>query len=238
MLSLTFTSLYLPLLLPALAPLRLGRTSLSTAETHRAQITTFRTLGIISGLLYAVQTASALLDNDPGTHNHRYQAILHLKSARGPLERTRTGMGRVLGALGDHPAVRMVGWDVLLSGLGCGIWSGIRGLDARNMLTAVGWRGEAVAGTALAITQQPEAAKRNGAKREKGARRGSKREVEPDEDEDEESTAYPSGDAQGVFLADEENEEDWEAAALAWGLSALGGLGLGSASVFGAELVN
>jgi hypothetical protein len=34
---------------------------------------------------------------------------------------------------------------------------------------------------------------------------------------------------------DEDEEEDWEAAALTWGLIALSGLGAGSAGVFGAE---
>jgi hypothetical protein len=34
---------------------------------------------------------------------------------------------------------------------------------------------------------------------------------------------------------DEDDEEDWEAGALTWGLIAVGGLGIGSAGVFSAE---
>lgn len=36
---------------------------------------------------------------------------------------------------------------------------------------------------------------------------------------------------------DEDAEEDWEAGALAWGLISAGGLGVGSAAVYGAEVL-
>jgi len=36
---------------------------------------------------------------------------------------------------------------------------------------------------------------------------------------------------------DENAEDDWEAGALAWGLIAAGGLGMGSAAIYGAEVI-
>lgn len=47
------------------------------------------------------------------------------------------------------------------------------------------------------------------------------------------STYQPSQAVQSE--GDEDEEEDWEAGALTWGLIALSGLGMGSAGVFGAE---
>lgn len=43
-------------------------------------------------------------------------------------------MSRLLGAIGEHPAVSAVGWDVLLSGLSLGVWAAVRGLDGKEML--------------------------------------------------------------------------------------------------------
>jgi len=36
---------------------------------------------------------------------------------------------------------------------------------------------------------------------------------------------------------DENAEEDWETGALAWGLITTGGLGMGSAAIYGAEIL-
>ncbi|KAK4039677.1 hypothetical protein C8A01DRAFT_36300 [Parachaetomium inaequale] len=65
-------------------------------------------------------------------------------------------------------------------------------------------------------------------------------ELEPEEEMPDDKTYRPTPAVQadvrlhmGDVMADD--DFDWEPAALAWGLTALGGLGLGSAAVFGAE---
>ncbi|KAL2124419.1 hypothetical protein VTJ04DRAFT_784 [Mycothermus thermophilus] len=67
-----------------------------------------------------------------------------------------------------------------------------------------------------------------------------KKEEEEDDDE-KDKTYHPTSVAQAeASLGDvlPEEEFDWEMAALAWGLVTVGGLGLGSAAVFGAECVS
>lgn len=49
---------------------------------------------------------------------------------------------------------------------------------------------------------------------------------------------YQPSQQEFVEEADEDAEEDYEIAALAWGLVSAGGLGIGSASVLGAEIVS
>lgn len=75
-------------------------------------------------------------------------------------------------------------------------------------------------------------------------RRGRPRKIQEDPEEEEEpgdETYEPSGTQkvnadEGDVLPDE--DVDWESAALAWGLSSFGGLGCGSAGVFGGECVS
>ena len=58
------------------------------------------------------------------------------------VERSSTAVGKVLGAIGDHPAVSAVGWDVILSGLSVGLWAAVRGLDVQGILVSSGlWFG-------------------------------------------------------------------------------------------------
>jgi hypothetical protein len=56
-------------------------------------------------------------------------------------------------------------------------------------------------------------------------------------DDDPDDTAYQPTESDELEEGDEYIEEDWEAGALAWGLVTAGGLGTGSAGVFGAELM-
>ncbi|KAG4430909.1 hypothetical protein IFR05_013601 [Cadophora sp. M221] len=53
---------------------------------------------------------------------------------RSVLGRGSTAIGQVFGAMSEHPAVGSVAWDVVLTDLSLGIWSAVRGLDARDML--------------------------------------------------------------------------------------------------------
>ncbi len=48
--------------------------------------------------------------------------------------------------------------------------------------------------------------------------------------------AYQPADKDQLEEGDENGEEDWEAGALAWGLTTVGGLGVGSAAIYGAEV--
>jgi len=47
---------------------------------------------------------------------------------------------------------------------------------------------------------------------------------------------YRPADGDRLEEGDEEAEEDWESAAMAWGTIITGGLGKGSAGIFGAEI--
>jgi hypothetical protein len=49
--------------------------------------------------------------------------------------------------------------------------------------------------------------------------------------------AYQPADNDQLEEGDENAEEDWEAGALAWGLTTVGGLGVGSAAIYGAEVI-
>ena len=55
--------------------------------------------------------------------------------------------------------------------------------------------------------------------------------------EDPNDAAYKPDESDEVEEGDENVDEDWEAGALAWGLITAGGLGMGSASIYGAEVV-
>ncbi|KAJ9151728.1 Tetratricopeptide repeat protein 1 protein [Pleurostoma richardsiae] len=73
-------------------------------------------------------------------------------------------------------------------------------------------------------------------------KRGRSRKIKQDPEEAEDDQTYQPTPAvkrsvaEGDVLPDE--ELDWESAALAWGLTALGGLGCGSAGVFGGECIS
>lgn len=81
------------------------------------------------------------------------------------------------------------------------------------------------------------------APRRRGRPRKVKPEPEPEEKEEvvRDGTYEPTPDVKAeVGLGDvvPDDDFDWESAALAWGLTVLGGLGVGSAAVFGAECVS
>ncbi|KAL9095044.1 MAG: hypothetical protein Q9165_002646 [Trypethelium subeluteriae] len=55
------------------------------------------------------------------------------------LQRAETAITRVLGALGDHPAVNVIGWDVLLSAISLGLWCIVRGVNVDGMIECGIW---------------------------------------------------------------------------------------------------
>jgi len=251
-----------PLLLPYIVPQSWGTVHTHPHDSHSAYTGLFRTISIISFLLHGKSTVLALLLNTPDSYYHRH-SLLHpfRQEHRSILERSSTAVGKVLGAIGDHPAVSAVGWDVLLSGLSVGLWAAIRGLDVQEILRSTGlWYSKPkVVGDAASavkkeaklirqetldtITAAPTPAKR---------RPGRPKKSETAESNDESVTSAPKRrgrarksdtSADGAYKpaevvrdeGDEEGDADWEVGALAWGLISALGLGTGSAGVFGAE---
>jgi len=131
--------LYLPLYIDRIVPHSFGSTHPSSHDAHRAYTTVFKFISVVSFFLHLKQTLVALLDNEPGSHYHRHSSLIfHHDENRSKVERTSTAVGRVLGCLGDHPAVASVGWDVMLCGLSLVIWAAIRGLDTNGILEGAG----------------------------------------------------------------------------------------------------
>lgn len=84
-------------------------------------------------------------------------------------------------------------------------------------------------GTANSSTAEPTTNRRGRSSKQPAASGSS--------DEHEDPTYHPTHAAEVMQEGDEGVEEDWEAGALAWGLISAGGLGLGSAAVYGAEVM-
>ena len=86
-----------------------------------------------------------MLDNTPDVDQHHRSFLYWPFFTRNSqpdstrLQRAETAIAGVLGALGDHPAVNAVGWDVLISALSLGIWSIVRGVDVEGMVKCSIW---------------------------------------------------------------------------------------------------
>jgi hypothetical protein len=224
-----------------------GTVHLHPHEAHNTYNTLFKTISIISLLLHGKATTIALFYNDPGSHVHRHSLLDTFKAEqRNALERGSTAIGKVLGAIGDHPAVGAVGWDALLSGLSLGLWAAVRGLDVEAILSNCGFptgeiteaKEEAIAKvkeTELPKKVEPPTPRRRGRPRKahpsiddtKATRKGTRK-----EEEDKASVPPEPLSAEGNVV----EEDDWEVGALAWGIVSAMGLGVGSAGVFGAEI--
>jgi hypothetical protein len=126
-------------LLPFFIPKNWGSIHTHLHDSHSAYLRLFRVISIFSALLYGKSTFVALAFNTPNSHYHRHR-ILHsfAQEQRHIIERGSTAVGKLLGAIGDHPAVSAVGWDALLSGLSLGLWATIHGLDAQAILFSCG----------------------------------------------------------------------------------------------------
>lgn len=55
--------------------------------------------------------------------------------------------------------------------------------------------------------------------------------------DDADDASYQPTESDQMEEGDENAEDDWEAGALAWGLITAGGLGMGSAAIYGAEIL-
>ncbi|RDL40586.1 Uncharacterized protein BP5553_00565 [Venustampulla echinocandica] len=259
------------LALPYIIPTRWGSIHTHPHSAHNTYTTLFQTISIFSTILHLKATAVALFSNAPASYSYRHILLHPFEKEHHPaLDRASTAVSRLLGAIGEHPAVSAAGWDVLLSGISLGIWAGIRGLDVREMLrSSAPSRAstkkliEDAAPTAISVKEDAgefiKAIDPSRSLRRSG--RAKKNSASPDADESSSSASrlrrrgqliakelpkIPSIDVndapyhpiEGDRLeeGDECVEGDWEAAALAWGIISTGGLGVGSAGVYGAEV--
>jgi hypothetical protein len=129
--SLPFTFLALPYIIPK----SLGRINTSPHAFQAQYTKLFRTMSTISFLLHIKSTGLGLFYNYPNDHSYRH-AVLHpfQNHHQSTTRKTSTAVGRLLGAITEHPAVSAVGWDVIISGLSLGVWAAVRGLDAREVI--------------------------------------------------------------------------------------------------------
>lgn len=106
-------------------------------DAHKIYTSLFRTISITSAILHLNTSAIALFRNTPEKTYYRHSLLHPFKEEhRSALNRSSSAVGRILGAISEHPVVTAVGIDVLLSGLTLGTWAGVRGLDAREMLAS------------------------------------------------------------------------------------------------------
>lgn len=125
---------FIPLSLPYILPESFGTVNTHPHTTYNTYTTIFRTIAATSALLHLKSTVLALFYNTPESHYYRH-SLLHPfeEEHRSALDRGTTAIGRVFGAVNEHPAVGAVGWDVILSGLSLGIWAAVRGLEPKKM---------------------------------------------------------------------------------------------------------
>lgn len=224
----TFLSLYMlnvlsPHLVLRLAPVSWGTTSKAPSHSVHAAI---KSTGVLSTAIYAAQSVIALLDNSP-QYSSRYYILPQQQTKREQLAHPGHAISRILASFGDNPAIGRVAVDALLCGLSLIVWAGLRGLDVSRMLRASGWvtKSEVQAVGSMTAAIKAEVKHLVG------------EDEEEEEEEEEDAPSPPKGRGANVWLGEEVHEEDWEAGALAWGLLVLGGLGVGSAAVFGAEII-
>lgn len=255
--TLTLLSRALPFLihlLPYIVPFSWGTVHANSHSLQSASKTVFLAVSTVSFLLYARSTAVALFYNIPDRNYHRYD-LLHpfQESRRSPLDRGSTAVGNLFGALAEHPAVGAVGWDVLLTALSLGTWAATRGLDAGKMLESsilfvrrqaspeeiarelnpTNWT---LAGKSLASSDAQETPRRRATRSNKSSLSLTNHvldtdayEPTPADQKSSSSSLTPEGDEDALG-------EEWELAALTWGLMSLAGLGVGASAVFGAEM--
>lgn len=257
----------------SLAPVSWGLVHPHPEKANSAFTDLFRLMSFFSLVLHGTATFNGLRYNLPDSHYHRHSKLLPWDvEERSKWERARTASGKLLGSMADHPIVAAVGYDVLISGLGIGVWAAVRSLKAGDVLTSsvplyensddiqTGHiSGKAtdeeqdkasIAGSVRRSSRQHKArvpsvssVASHDSEDHRAAptprRRGRPRKVKKDpEEEPGDETYEPSPEEEKVSAEGDSlpsQEVDWEAAALAWGLTAVGGLGLGSSGVFGGE---
>ena len=114
---------------------------------HRSYANIFAAISVFALGSYAWFTGAAILDNTPELHLHHRSIFswpFHFRASQPEathLQQIETAVNRVLGALGDHPAVNAVGWDVLLSAISLGMWCIVHGVDVDGIIECSIWPG-------------------------------------------------------------------------------------------------
>lgn len=200
----------------------------------------FRTTAYLSFLLHIKQTVSSFIDNDPGTHRYNsYMSYLSLQKRTHKLnafQRTTNVLQNLLGAIGNHPAVVAVGWDSILCALALISWSVIRGMDAVELTRYSGLNPYAKPGATSLSQDFASRAKSSSSKASPSPRNLRKRNTRTTHDEDEGFEEMNDRTSSHEIRGEEDLEEDLESGAVSWLIYCLGGLGLVSAGVLGAEV--
>ncbi|KAK4123475.1 hypothetical protein N657DRAFT_690218 [Parathielavia appendiculata] len=115
-----------------------------------------------------------------------------------------------------------------------------RGRPKKTSVSSIGSFDGHAEDTPTSVVQQTPPRRRGRPRKVKPEPEPEQNGLEPDEDADDKPYEPTPAVEADVGLADvlPEDDFDWEPAALAWGLTAIGGLGFGSAAVFGAECVS
>jgi hypothetical protein len=139
--TITLLSRVLPfsfLALPYVIPERWGTVHSHPHDSHPTYTKLFQYISIFSALLHVKSSFLALFYNIPDSTYYRHSLLHPFKEEhRSTLDRSTTALGRIFGAINEHPAISAQGWDVLFSGLSLGIWAAIRGLEATDMLKSI-----------------------------------------------------------------------------------------------------
>lgn len=253
---------YAPLALPNVIPESWGVQHSHPHQAYATYTKLFKFISVAAFLLHAKATAVGLAYNVPAAHEHRHSIHLPFDvETRSSWERTSGAFGRLLGATADHPVVGGIGRDVLLSALSIGLWAAVRAIDVSGILaTTVPFyelhrddvdelATEELASPTKKKRAKPKAVSTGingthevdeaGSVRKRGRPRKSKDgNAGAAEDERYEPTPSEAAEAaEGDALRGGEYAVDYEATALAWGLTTLGGLGVGSAGVLGGECI-
>ncbi|KAH7162680.1 hypothetical protein B0J13DRAFT_16564 [Dactylonectria estremocensis] len=250
---------FAPLAVYYILPESCGKTHGSPHGAYGTYKQLFQAISVASLVLHVRASIAALAYNAPAAYHHRHSIHLPFDlEQRSAWERTTSAFGRVLGATSDHPVVGAAGWDVILSSISIGFWVATRATDVSAILasTIPAYRGQERT-TKDEAKLEPNAVTRGQAKalvdpgagtssasgdgEEDGAgrrRRGRSRKIKR---EDPSGMAYEPS-ASEAAATDEgdalpSDELDWESAAVIWGLTSVGGLGVGSAGAFGGECV-
>ena len=246
-----------PLVLPYIVPQGFGTVHTHPHEAYSQYSSLFKFISLASLVLHGKATLLGLAHAAPDAYFHRHSIFFPFDTERrSAWERTTGGFGRILGAMADHPVVARVGWDVLLSALSMGMWSAARSQDASAILACsvplmslpehgdLDGNGEASkAKSPKRIKARASTGSSGGDEHESGSarRRGRPRKSTSGDDDGDDAAYEPTAsELAGIVEGDAlpgAGEIGWESTALVWGLTTLGGLGVGSAGVFGAECV-
>lgn len=241
---------FAPLLLHYVVPLSWGVTYAHPHQAYGTYTSLFNFVSVASFLLHAKATVMGLAYNAPESYRHRHSVYIPFDiEQRSAWERTTSAFGKVLGAMTDHPVVATAGYDVLLSALAVGLWAAVRGTDSQIILSST-VPGLQVPGSTFkgdpSVREEAKAKATNShgdsdPEPPTPLRRGRPRKVKQEHETESEAAYEPTAsEAASVAEGDEmpaAGASDWEATALTWGLSIIGGLGVGTAGVLGAECI-